>query len=149
MEDREEIVDNFYEEMYLKGNICEQSHEIFDTPMDTDNKGTEIQRDFTVQTENRQRAKILSSEYQRQQRKKLIYDNLFEKYTKERLKYEKELDLYRQNGECENKILWNYVVSVLQENDMNQEESIEETIRQKGRSMSYQSISELVNLNHF
>jgi len=110
LKDRDWIMKHFYKEMYLKGNIDEATHGLNDIVMDVNSSGQYVSRNHTVASKNRQRAKILSSTFQRRERQKLLYTNKMKQYKKEKHEYNKEQQLYKDSDECESFLLNNYKI---------------------------------------
>ena len=110
LHNRDLIMSNYYREMYLEGNIKESTHELFDIAMDKNSKGEKVARDYTVSSENRQRAKVLSSKFQRQERVALINNNLRSSHAKSIQRCDNDDDLYHENDKCEQFLLNNYKI---------------------------------------
>ena len=72
LKNQNDIIKTYYNEMFLKGRIEESSFEREGVVSDYDSIGNHVNRDFGIRKENCQRAKILSSENQRQARLEMI-----------------------------------------------------------------------------
>ena len=104
LKDPEWLIRKFYSEMYENGVISKNSFDIYQIPKDSDFDGVEIDKDFTVSQENRQRAKVLSSKKQIQERRKLIYSKKMAQYQKDKSKFDAESKDYDLNKICEQKL---------------------------------------------
>ena len=80
LQNKEALIDNFFEEMLLSGTIHENTFDHYKVPKDTDSKGNIIERPNEISQENRHRAKILSSETQIHERRKLLDSKRWDKY---------------------------------------------------------------------
>ena len=99
------LCEKFFEEMYNTGVISESSFDAVSIPMDRDLNGATVEKCFGVSQENRQRAKILSSEMQILERRKLIHSKRLDLYKKQKSLYDTESKEYQLNKKCEAKIL--------------------------------------------
>ena len=90
LEDRDSLMANFYLHMFQEGYIKEAIHDLYGIEKDKNGDGEEVDRDFTIVNENRQRAKVLSSKFQRNLRIKLINESNKKRYDKEKELFNRE-----------------------------------------------------------
>ena len=105
LENQEALLSKFYVEMYTTGVVSEQTYNKHFIPQDQDMNGVTVTRDFTISQKNRQRAKILSSTIQVQERKEIIYQKQLTQYHKLVQLYDSETKDYVNNRRCENKLM--------------------------------------------
>ena len=91
--------------MYTNGVIAEQSYDRLSIPMDKDMNGFTVACNFTISQENRQRAKILSSPTQVQERREVIYAKQMMQYERLVSLYDAETKDYVLNKRCEDKLV--------------------------------------------
>lgn len=100
------LIENFYEKCFLNGMITEEDMSCISVPMDTNTKGEIVSKhNLGISNENRQRAKIITSEYQRELRKEFIQQEAQKEYQKLVVKYNKQEQLFSENTVCENKVI--------------------------------------------
>ena len=104
LNDPDKIIKAFYKESYLNGRITESTYDKEGVERDKDSSGNEVSRDFEIGNENRQRAKVLSSKAQREERLNLIATNKANEATKQLALKEIELKRYNHNTDCEDRI---------------------------------------------
>ena len=141
LEDRKKIVTNYYCEMFLYGNIKESTHEIYNIPMDKNSKGEYVARDFAISSENCQRAKLLSSKHQRQERVNNINGSRRAVHMKYLLNCDNEDTLYEENEECERFLRNNY--KILQESIMTSDQE------HNNNEISFIEICDNLSRSHF
>ena len=108
LEDGIPLIKKFYKEMYTEGKISESTFDEHGIDPDRDANGELVSRDFTISCENCQRAKILSSDVQCQERLELMKE--VQKKEKEKLTtlIDEETKKYSLNEECEKRIVDTY-----------------------------------------
>ena len=88
----------------MNGRISEAKYDEEGVERDKDSLGNEVSRDFEISSENTQRAKVLSSKVQRDERLNLIA-TIKENETNHQLALkEVEAKRYKHNSDCENRI---------------------------------------------
>ena len=80
LDDKTKLLDDYFEEMYLTGTILETTFDKNDVPIDKDSKDNVIHKSNSISTENRHRAKVLSSEQQIMERRKLVNERKIDEY---------------------------------------------------------------------
>ena len=105
LENKEWLINTFYEEMYTNGVVAKSSYNAYSIPKDRDMNGFTVERDFTISQENRQRAKILSSSAQVNERKRLLFQKQMVEYRKAQQLYDSETKDYVMNKRCKNKLV--------------------------------------------
>jgi hypothetical protein len=100
----ESIIRKFYKEMYLTGRIEESSFNNENVELDRDSKNNVVNRDFGIQKENCQRAKILSAPTQIQLRKQLVQTISEDRAKKHGILYDRETKKRDLNTQCEERI---------------------------------------------
>ena len=105
LEDGQNLLIDLYQEVYERGIISEATFDVMGIPIDTNCHGQLISRDFTVVNENRQRAKVLSSEVQIQERKNVVFEARMVVYRKKLGQFEAEDKDYETNRVCEMKLM--------------------------------------------
>ena len=101
----DEIVKKFYKEVYTTGRIVEKSFDDAGVPVDRDSDGNIINRDFGIQKENCQRAKVLSATHQRLERIKFIADMKLQETERKIKLYDYEAKRYELNEQCEARLV--------------------------------------------
>jgi len=104
-DDLKEMFDHFFEEMAAEGAIKEESFTAFGVPSDENSTGDLVERDHSLSSEHRQRAKVLSNLIQRQGRRDRFMGLRMDKYNKELASWMDEEKLYNRNKECQKKVL--------------------------------------------
>ena len=102
--DTDSIVRKFYKEMFLTGRIEESSFDNANVVLDRDTKNNIVSRDFGIQKENCQRAKILSAPTQILLRKQLVQSITEERAKKHGILYDRETKKRDINLTCEQRI---------------------------------------------
>ena len=90
--------------MYTTGIIKEDSFNLYSIPEDCNLEGDIVTKTHGISQENRQRAKILSSPCQIEERKKLIYEKQMVSYQKKKNLYDAESNKYDMNQRCMSKL---------------------------------------------
>ena len=123
LKNKELLFDRFFEEMYTHGIIKEQIFDSFQVPMDRNSDGTIVDRNLTIASENRQRAKVLSAVTQVNERKSLLFSKRMEYFEKQKQLFESESETYELNKICEHKLSEIVVQSFLDVNNGTSEQS--------------------------
>ena len=105
LNDRTKLMDLFFEEMFLTRAILESTFDYHKIPMDTDSKGNVIVRNNEMSLENHHWAKILSSNVQIQERRKLVNSKQLAEYNTCHKLHNSEDKEYVTNLHCEDKLL--------------------------------------------
>ena len=98
-------MENLYKEMYFTDEIKESTFENLEIPMDTDSKGNPVSRNNDISGENRHRAKVLTSEVQRNKRRKMVNEKRIGEYQIKKRLYDSEQKDSDMNKACEQKII--------------------------------------------
>ena len=140
-----DIIKKFYPEVYRTGRIDEKSFEDAGVPVDRDSDGNIVSRDFGIQKENCQRAKVLSAKHQRLERIKFI-QNMKELETERKIKlYEYEAKKYDINKQCEERlVLAHHRLSNPSTTTTKQMETII-----SASSLSFADIQPILTIEHF
>ena len=141
LENKATLFKNYYEEMFTYGMIKEETFDYHQVPIDTKADGSYYDRDFDIQLENRQRAKILSAPHQIQARKNLLYQKRMDSYNKEFQLFEAEEKEFETNKRCEDKLakfVSNDMFSSSEDNDLSTPSTTNET------SVAFQLLSNSV-----
>ena len=104
LENPAKLIEYFYEEMYTTGIVSEESFNLYSIPEDRNLEGEIVPKNHGISQENRQRAKILSSPSQIEERRKLVYEKRKTSYKKQKQLYDTESDEYDRNRSCTMKI---------------------------------------------
>ena len=91
--------------MFSNGMIKEELFDDKNVPTDTNYNGTIASRNMNISNENRQRAKVLSSNVQMQERNDMLYQKRYDIYQKQKDFFDKEQQDYKLNAICEQKLL--------------------------------------------
>ena len=105
LEDRRKLIETYFEEMYFTGTILEETFDKNHVPVDKDSKDNPVLKSNDISCENRHRAKILTSEVQRQQRRKLVNDTRIKDYECKKKLYDSEQHNADLNLVCESKLV--------------------------------------------
>ena len=144
LNNKNDIISTYYEEMYKNGRIEESTFDKEGVIHDTDTMGKRVFRDFGIHRESCQRAKILSSTKQRQARKALLHQIRINQYKRNKDCYDAESKKYQLNSSCENRVIKTYdtiaAINRKQENDPSVTEST---------NKSFSSIAQHANEEHF
>ena len=105
LRDTDNIIRKFYHEVYTTGRITEKSFDDAGVVVDRDSDGNIVNRNFGIQKENCQRAKVLSAKPQRLERIELVKQ--MKKLEKERYMklYEYEAKKYKLSKQCEERLV--------------------------------------------
>ena len=117
LNDSKKIIKMFYKEMFMNGKISESSFDKEGVDQDRNSTGDIINRDFEISKENCQRAKVLLSQTQRDERVLLIKEIRKKEIEKQISLYETESKLYENNQLCEEKITHYYEVHKQKQNN--------------------------------
>ena len=147
LSNQQAIIRTYYKEVYANGMIKESSFDRDGVVTDTDSSGKFVNRDFSIKKENCQRAKVLSSKVQREERLALIAQmKLEEEETKLKL-YLTENTKYNNNKNCENRVTAMYVL--LQEQKIKSETEAVITTTTRDPSLSFADILPLISEDLF
>ena len=105
LQNKEWLLSKFCKEMYTNGVISKNSYDAVSIPLDRDMNGFTVSRDLSINQENRQRAKILSSPTQIREQQLVVYEKQKEHYLKLIQLYKNETKDCVNNKKCENKLV--------------------------------------------
>ena len=105
---KDELILSMYEEAYTSGMVGESTLDMFNIPRDFTSDGDLVNRDVGIQLENRQRAKVLTSDTQIKERANHLHGLKMIQHNKSMRVFKAEDKIYEENRECEAKILWSY-----------------------------------------
>ena len=108
LNDSDNIIKTFYDDVYLNGRIEEDAFERQGVVRDYDSAGNYVTRDFEISKENCQRSKILSSKIQREERLKLMKSIKQKQIEKQTSMYDTESKKYKLNDECNDRVVGAY-----------------------------------------
>ena len=108
LNDSDNIIKTFYDDVYLNGRIEEDAFERQGVVRDYDSAGNYVTRDFEISKENCQRSKILSSKIQREERLKLMKSIKQKQIEKQTSMYDTESKKYKLNDECTDRVVGAY-----------------------------------------
>ena len=80
LNDREELLEKYFEEMYFNGTILESTFDTNKVPQDTDSNDNIILKTNNIASKNQHQAKILSSGKQIEERQRLVNDKRIKEY---------------------------------------------------------------------
>ena len=84
LDDRKKICETYFEEMYINGTISESTYNSMLVPKDLNSKSEVVEKSSSISLENCHRAKILSSDTQIRERRKLIDEKRMEEYNNQK-----------------------------------------------------------------
>ena len=105
LDDREKLLEDYFEEMYLTGTIKESTFDRNNVPLDKDSNDNVVLKSNNISSENRHRAKILSSEVQVKERRQLVNDKRIQEYNVKKKLYDMEQHDVEMNRQCEIKFV--------------------------------------------
>ena len=105
LENKEWLMSIFCPTMFKEGHVPESLFNAYSIPEDTKLDGSFVTKDATISQENRQHAKVLSSQFQINERKKLIHSKKMKQFQKQTQLYDSETAEYECNHLCEQKLL--------------------------------------------
>ena len=97
----QELFDSYYDLMSINGHIDETEFDKNGVERDRDSQGNEVEKHQGLMQENRQRAKIISHEKQRQKRKEMWQERRDAIKQEEMNAYTDEQKHFKLNAECE------------------------------------------------
>ena len=104
LKSKESLIQSLYEDCYTTGIVNDKKFDEINVPKDYALNGDIVNRDVGISQENRQRAKILTSPTQIQERLDLIHQKKMNKYYQLMSLYMAEEKIHSGNIECETKI---------------------------------------------
>ena len=104
LDNKQRIIETFFEEMYLNGCISEGTYDIHNIPKDINSHDVIVDKPECITQENRHRAKILSSESQIKERRKLVDTQHLNHYLQQKRLYETERKVIVENDKFEKNI---------------------------------------------
>ena len=105
LNDRDKLLDNYFEEMYLNGTIMEKTFDDSYVPVDKDSNDNAVLKSNSISTENRHRAKVLSSDVQINERRKLVNERRIDEYNVRKKQFDSEQRKHDLNIACEKKLV--------------------------------------------
>ena len=105
LDDKKNIIENFFGEMLLNGCISEATYDLNNVPKDVNSINNVIEKPDTISLENRHRAKILSSKMQIRERRSLIDAKRIKCFQTEKQVYESEQKVIICNSKFESKLV--------------------------------------------
>ena len=103
--DKQKIIELFFKEMYLNGCISEGTYDSNSIPMDTNSIDAIVKKPESITLENRHRAKILFSDSQIKERRKLIDSQHLSYYMQQKRLYNIERKVIIENDKFEKKVV--------------------------------------------
>ena len=104
-----ELVEKFFEEMYMNGTIMELSFDAMKIPKDKDSKNNVVLKTNDIASENRHQAKILYSKVQINERRKLVNTTKMKDYEMKKKLFYSEQNHFVLNDKCGKKFVTSYV----------------------------------------
>ena len=103
--DRPKLMNDFFEVMQTDGYIPESFFSTKEIPVDRNSKNEIVERSDDISSENRHRAKILTSSTQRKARRRLIDQKRIEVFKTKNAYYQFEEEEMKLNEKCERKLI--------------------------------------------
>ena len=103
--DKDQLFEHYFEEMYLTGTIQEASFDRNNVPFDKDSNENIVLKSNNISSENRHRAKVLSSSVQMIERRKLVNEKRLQEYELKKKLFDGEQREFELNRNCESKFI--------------------------------------------